>query len=224
MRFQVHDRRKCTPATKKKPRVQASLASLELDFDIPKGKAWPGWLWLAFLSVGILTIPRYAFAQLIDADWKYYAGGDLDGKGLGLFYDAKGLWRHPDGHIEVWSKVLFDTDIERVSLGPTSDAIASRVERKVAAGYVPPYSAVEKLDKLASFSYAVAEDVADTGNIEPDSETLVEIDCGARLRRTLSIHDLHRPSAGAKDTPGEWHHVAPGTFAGALDSILCPRS
>jgi hypothetical protein len=35
-------------------------------------------LWVAFLSVAILAIPRYASAQFLDVDWKYYAGGALE--------------------------------------------------------------------------------------------------------------------------------------------------
>lgn len=50
-----------------------------------------------------------AYAQTSDADWQMYSGVNL-GKNMGgelrSFFDAAGVNRRNDGHVEVWTKSL----------------------------------------------------------------------------------------------------------------------
>jgi hypothetical protein len=45
-------------------------------------------------------------AQAASVDWKFSGGASLDGHSES-FYDARGVAKGQDGHIRVWTKVLF---------------------------------------------------------------------------------------------------------------------
>jgi hypothetical protein len=67
------------------------------------------------------------------------------------------------------------------------------------------------------------EEVADLGDIEPQSRIFYEIGCSERMLRELSIHIQAKDKSFSSDTPKEWQRVAPETNAARLLKILCPK-
>src|SRR5665213_549167 len=96
---------------------------------------FPGRSRLLPLVLAVVAVPLSAFAQSLDVDWKYFGGAEPDGKTMRMFYDAKSIVRSPDGHIQVWTKGLLESEIDRI-LKKTDKARIERVAQKVAAYYL----------------------------------------------------------------------------------------
>jgi hypothetical protein len=177
-------------------------------------------------AAALLAMPGILSAQPSSVDWKFYGGyeGVVSNGRAYCFYDDKGVNRGPDGHIKVWTKCLHQQDLDGVD--PASDVgkkiIKSAVE-KVAHYYVPPFSAVGKVDAAQSVTIAQYEVTADIGNLQPEASIFHEVNCGDRMMRVLSIFVASRGKSGSTDKPREWQYVPPEGNTANLLTILCPK-
>lgn len=181
-------------------------------------------VWQALLVLLMVSIVQRASAQSLDVDWKYFGGAVVDGKTVLTFYDEKSLVRPPDGHIEVWTKGLAESEMIRVANAKKVDkAVVDRAAKKVAAGYAIPYAAVTQLTLNQYVDLVMDEDIADYAQIQPVARMLFELDCPGRLFHLLSTELVTGGKRGFSNTPSEWEHVPPETNVSALMKILCPQ-
>lgn len=171
-----------------------------------------------------------AYGQTGDTDWQEFGTEDF-GKGghLGvvvLFFDAAGVIRRDNGHVEVWTKGLSQKALVRARNNP-----GSRVDRKIidhATGkkvqkYRPPLSTVHELDDDKVMELLIDEAEANVADIVPKMKTLYELDCPNRLLRALSTAILLDGEPHYQETPREWRHVAPESSASNLLKFVCTQ-
>jgi hypothetical protein len=169
----------------------------------------------------LLLFASAAYAQSGDADWQMYGKSSLDKAHDGeiLFFDAAGILRRRDGHIEVWTKALPVTELRGQ---PANEQMTKTFidfsKRKVANGYVPPLTAIDGLDAQESSFVMMYEAAANLADIKPTVQILFELDCTNRVMRSLSVHARnYLPD----DTASEWQHEPPGTTGALLIKLLC---
>lgn len=176
-------------------------------------------------TVLLLSGACHASAQSIDVDWKFFGGTDIDGKSEYQFYDSKSIVRRPDGHVEVWTKGLPESQLNRITNAKSVDkAFVDRVAMKVLKGYEPPISTAVDLKHDQAIEIMMDEDIADTARIEPMMRMLSELDCTGHSIRWLSLSGTRHGKSFFSNTPGEWMRVAPETSAAWLLKIICPRT
>lgn len=181
------------------------------------------------LAVLALTCASGADAQSGDADWQMYGGVTLS-KEMGgeqrSFFDAAGVVRRSDGHIEVWTKSLSVKDMDRVQgkPGDLRTKIINRVLDKQTHGYLPPFSvATSPNDKNSHLQTSMDEVTADMADIEPSARIMYELDCSNRLLRELSIQLTHNGKSQYVEKPADWKHVPPETSGFMLLKLLCAQ-
>jgi hypothetical protein len=106
---------------------------------------------------------------------------------------------------------------------PLEKDLVDNAAQKIIRGYVPPIVVAGdmKFDQVPDI--VAYEEVADLGNIEPQSRIFYEIGCSERMIRELSIHFEAKGRIGSSDKATDWQHVAPETNAATLLKILCPK-
>jgi hypothetical protein len=178
-------------------------------------------------AVLTLACASIAYAQSGDTDWRLYGGADLgkDGGEQKLFFDAAGIIRRGDGHIEVWTKALPQKALDRADKpgSATQKKIVDSAVHKMMTGYVPPSLIVLGLEKdqNALTNVMAEEAAANVGSIGPSTQILYELDCTNRLMRELSIHVNINGKLEIRETPREWSHTPPETAGATLLKILC---
>jgi hypothetical protein len=178
-------------------------------------------------TIALLAFTGSVHAQSRGADWKMYGAADLGKMGgeQRSFFDAAGVIRRDNGHVEVWTKTLSRKALDRAesnASGAHKKIIAAAVGKKL-AGYLPPLSTVGELDDDTATQITADEAAADLGGIEPTMQILYELDCPNRLFREISLHVFLNGKLGTKETPSEWQHVPPETAAANLFKILCTK-
>ena len=134
------------------------------------------------------------------------------------FYDANGVVQEPGNQIRVWTKCLPGLDDRKLT-----DELVKAAAHKIIDGYVPPIVVVGdmKFDQVPNI--VGDEEIANLGDIEPQSRIFYEIGCSERIIRELSIHFNAKGKVFSSDTPKEWQHIAPETNAARLLKFLCPK-
>ncbi len=138
-------------------------------------------------------------AQSGDADWQMYGKSAFASTGVVdkthgddlLFFDAAGIVRRSDGHIEVWIKALPLKDLETQ---PANEQMTKKFidfsKHKVANGYVPPLSTLTELDAKERAFVMLNEAAANLAGIEPTAQMLFELDCNNRVLREHACAEL----------------------------------
>jgi hypothetical protein len=130
-------------------------------------------------------------------DWKFYGGASVDGASL-CFYDAIGVVQEPGNQIRVWTKCLPQEAVEGLPL--KKDLVENAVQ-KIRDGYVPPIVVTGdmKFDQVPDI--VGYEEIANLGDIQPQSRMFYEIGCSEWMIRELSIDIETKGKVVSSDTP-----------------------
>ena len=174
--------------------------------------------WAAAALFALLALAGIgAYAQTGDTDWRSY-GLRQDGKDE-VFFDAAGVVRRPNGHVEVWTKQLSVADIKRaVSADSTRRKIAELAQQIMASRQQPVTSPTE-----VQTGIAIMEAAADVGGIQPLSRALFELDCVNRRGRALSVYGVFEGKLLDPSTAGDWAPIPPETPMAYLLKVLCKQ-
>lgn len=158
-------------------------------------------------------------------DWKYYGTSTSEKDNpIEVYYDAKGLKRRRDGHVEVWMKGLAVAQVNRsLDRGKDNEAMIKIAATMLLDGYVPPYSRLKQLNQDQYLTVVTGEVAANQAAIQPEIRALYEIDCSAEMMRLLSIElfvdGSPRPTG---EISHDWSHVPPETTGHNLLELVCP--
>jgi hypothetical protein len=173
---------------------------------------------LAIMLVALILVPVAAIAQAFD--WKLYGGATMPDGETWCFYDAASVISS-SRHLRVWTKCLLQKEIFKVNVDHDfGGEIPKIVARKIVDRYIPPIAIVEVIDLNKTMLVIGAEQIANIGNINPNSRILYEIDCSEKMIRELSVQFVAKGQQAFADKPGEWQHVPPETNGSRLFRIL----
>jgi hypothetical protein len=161
----------------------------------------------AFILFTVARVP-IGFTQA-GIDWKFYGGASVDG-----------AVQEPGNQIRVWTKCLPQEALDHVD---TAGKMTEDAAQKIRDGYVPPIVVAGdmKFDQVPDI--VGYEEIANLGDIQPQSRIFYEIGCSERMIRELSSYIEAKGKVGSSDTPKEWQHVAPETNGARLLKILCQK-
>ncbi len=180
--------------------------------------------WRALIATATLLIAMvWQPCTAAPVDWKFYGGLKLSREELLAFFDADGLIRRPDGHIEVWTKSISQSAVHRLieGKGTVQDQLVKRAAQRIASKYVLPYGTVDAVDSDLYIDLVTYEVVADIGNIDPEASILYEINCSDRILRELSLFLRVHGKTQQSDKPLEWKHAPPESNAANLLRLAC---
>jgi hypothetical protein len=167
-------------------------------------------------------------AQTGDTDWQMYGAADFGKMGgkQRQFFDAAGVIRRNNGHVEVWTKSLSEKDMDRVQRDGSDlqTKIVARAAYQKLHGYRPPLSVALKRDDDGTVVQIIMDEAtANMSAVEPTVRILYDVDCPNRLFRALSMQLTVNGNPQDKETPSEWKHVAPETSVANLLKLLCAQ-
>ncbi len=154
----------------------------------------------------------------LGVDWKVVGGADVGQDANILFYDARGVHRLPNGHIEVWTKALSNKALENIEA--TKEQIDTAA-RKILSGYDPPVHQLRKLNDDQKLSLVIYEVFANDDIVESNARLLFELDCKTSRARFNSISIKLAGKWGFDEKPGEWSRISPETNPYYLQRLLC---
>jgi hypothetical protein len=175
--------------------------------------------------LGVLMALTATAASAADVDWKAHGSAhDNNGQGETCFFEAKGINRTPDRHIRVWTKCLFQKDIDNID--PDSDLgrrIVESATRKALNGYVPPLVVFNEVDfdRDRIVQLIMYEEAANISGIEPHPSIFLELDCSQKMERALSVRAVINGQYRSDDRPGNWRYIPPEGNGARLVKILC---
>jgi hypothetical protein len=160
-------------------------------------------------------------AQASSAEWKLYGGASDKSGHVICFFDADGVVKAADGHIQVWTKCLLQSELEHVDIENEYDGqILEATARKMAKHYVPPIGALEDMDADKATGVTLYEEVANIANIQPRARILYEFNCKEQMLRELRLYV--QSDRLAREKPKGWTNVPPEGNAARLVKLLCP--
>jgi hypothetical protein len=169
--------------------------------------------------VSTLALVSLTFAA--DVDWKMYGGATADAPKF-CFYDASGVTIAHDGYVRVWTRCLYKVDLESVFFkGDRGRQIVDNAAKKVIDGYVPPMVATGKMSVKQAVDVIAYEESANLGDSEERASFGLELNCSARMQRSLGSYVKGNDRAGFEPKPGDWEHVPPEGKEANLQEILC---
>ena len=171
---------------------------------------------VGLLAVLALAWASVALAQTGDTDWRSYSMSQ-DGKDA-QFFDAAGVVRRPNGHVEVWTKQLSQADMVRAANAKSTRPKILALAQQILARRPQPETAD---DPNAQNGVAVMEAVADVGDIQPLSRALFELDCVNRRGRALSVYGVFEGKPLDPSTASHWPPIPPETTMAYLLKVLC---
>ena len=181
-------------------------------------RAFPLWL-VAGLAIGAGTLGLQA--QTKPLDWKLYGFRKVSSDQMELFYERSQIKHVQTGYVLVWTMELSTEEIEAARRAMGKDLI-DRVERKVAANYVPPYGRIKELRHDEMITVISSEEIANDAEIQPRARLLYELDCPGRMYRERSIYTASDGTTRTPDTTSRWQLLAPQTGAASLITLVCP--
>jgi hypothetical protein len=135
--------------------------------------------------------------------------------------DQKGIARQPDGHIRVWTKCIAQTALDDAFQKDPDKKITEATAQRVMSGYMPPVLKLPQAGAGDAMIYTGYEEVADLGDVQPQSRIFYELNCSDRMLRELSIDLNINGRAGGSNKPAEWKYVPPEGNGAALLKLLC---
>lgn len=97
------------------------------------------------------------------SDWRLL-GGTADEY---VLYEAKGVRRLPDGHLEMWLKALPMKDMDEQANKPADKARIDRIAAKIVRGYGRRSRSHRSLRSTSFFVSVLREDIAKRGEHQP---------------------------------------------------------
>jgi len=176
---------------------------------------------IIFTTTLIIIVCPVFFATA--ADWKLWEKSSLFGENIINFYDVESLKYSPDGTIRVWIKGMVPSEFEKQMAINKKDIIEKSAE-KVANGYSPPYSLMNKKTSYeASIGIICCEVLANNFALQPRAKFLFEINCNENKIRTLqvTIFKDNGEIENSKNVPTEWDYISPESAGEALQKMLC---
>lgn len=168
--------------------------------------------------------------------WILYAYAEIQKAGEFEFFDIAGLKRKPAGHVEVWTKGVSRSALERFinnpsppkpGTDPSYDGIVSTVAKRLRNRDELLYESVSTApvtpdDRLA---YMTFEALADAATIQPVNSMLWELDCDNDMARTLEISFFKaNGDVDSSHGPGAWVHTSPESNNARLAALVCKVS
>jgi hypothetical protein len=140
----------------------------------------------AVLVAFLLLTSSAGSAQSQSAAQWWFFGGD---ESASSFLAAGDIQRKAEGHLEVWTKFLSTEQLKGAVKSAVKDP--ERLKSTAAARHNAPsphIAQVVKPSKDDLTDIALQEDVANNSpEVVPVAKKLIEVDCSAKLIRTLSI-------------------------------------
>jgi len=176
-------------------------------------------LFIAFVLITIFL--NGAKAQ--GGDWKFYGSSDLSkSETVIAFYDAESIERLSDGHVRVWTKTISLSEVERIM---KLEQVSDKAERKIKAGYGPPYILSNPKPKPSfdsNMKIIVWEEAANYDAIKSKIKVFYELNCKKNKILYLSI-TRYKYDGGSetRSTIDEWINISPKSSAETLHTILC---
>lgn len=156
-----------------------------------------------------------------DSDWKLVGFSPIGKDAVGVFYLQNEITRMPSGNIQVWTKALSSTKLQKAVLAvKPNDPLIQALAHKVVIGYQPPYSKVKKLSQDELLDVLSYEALANAGDIKPKVRILWEIDCRQSQYRTVSI--ITEKASGSPQSV--WEPVPPESTIRSLKIEACPAT
>ena len=175
------------------------------------------------LFIALLITIFLIGAKVQGADWKFYGSSDLSkSESVIAYYDAESIERFSDGHVKAWTKTISLSEVERTM---KVEEVSKKAERKIKAGYVPPYVLSNPKPKPSfddRMKIIVWEEAADYDVIKTKMKVFYELNCKRNKIRNLSIID-YKKDGGPETRPkiDEWTSISPKSNAETLRNILC---
>ena len=162
-------------------------------------------------------------ARAADVDWKMCGGATADAQSF-CFYDANGVAIVHSGYVRVWTKCMRKADLESVYFkGDRGRQIVDNAAKKVIDGYVPPIVAIGEMSVKQAVDVMAYEESANLGDSEERASFFLELNCSARMQRSLGSSVTPNDRAGFEPKPGDWEQVPPKGKGANLQKILCPK-
>ena len=164
-------------------------------------------------------------AKVQGADWKFYGSSDLSrSETVIAYYDAESIERISDGHVKAWTKTISLSEVERIM---KVEEVSKKAERKIKAGYVPPYILSNPKPQPSAddtMRIIVWEEAANYDVIKSKTKVSYELNCKRNKIRDLSATG-NKNDGGTKTGPriDEWAPIRPKTNAETLHNILCKQ-
>jgi hypothetical protein len=167
-----------------------------------------------FFAAGLIMWTGFSAAEE-PPDWRMYGVTPTEDN-VALFFLYNEIVRSPPGHVQVWVKALEYEALNKFTEHASDDVVAKAIA-KASKAYVPPFSTVMTFTPEQVKSIRVYEQIADKGSLPPTLRALIEIDCGQRLYRELSVIAL-----GHSDNKVQpWNHVPPESTQETLTKLTC---
>jgi len=157
------------------------------------------------------------------ADWKFYGSSDLSrSESVIAYYDAESIERLSDGHVRMWTKTISLSEVERIM---KLEEVSDKAERKIKAGYGPPYILSNPKPEPSfdsTMKIIVWEEAANYDAIKSIKKVFYELNCTKKKIRNLSMTSYKsdgRPETRTKIN--EWISISPNANTETLHNILC---
>ncbi len=172
--------------------------------------------------VGLLIL---GYAEVWGADWKYFGGAVLaKGEEAISFYDAETVEVLSDGNVRVWIKAFTDkSEFKKVQV---KKEVIEKVANKLVRKYYPPYVLLHPYPETTYDTYIDIigwEETANDPEVRPRTRIFLEINCKAKMIRSLSVTSYDRAGVSSSAKGGEWDYIGPETNGETLHKILCPQ-
>lgn len=167
-----------------------------------------------FSALWLLLCTRLAVAADAPPDWRMYGVTPTEDR-VALFFLHNKIVRSPPGHVQVWVKALDYAALNKFTEHASNDVVAKAIAK--ASKYVPPLTTVMTFTPEQVKSIRVYEQIADKGSLPPTLRALIEIDCGQKLYRELSVI---APGQSENKVQG-WKNVPPESTQETLTKLTC---
>lgn len=169
----------------------------------------------------LITIGLPSF-EATGADWKFSGGTTVAGEEMITFYDAESSKYNPSGSVRVWVKAIGQSEFN-TKMKTHKKQIIEKSAEKVAKGYYPPYSLVNKKTSYDDLINIIAwEELANSSEINPRAKFLFEINCIDKKIRTLSGTSFKNDGDIKSSTKmSDWDYISPESNGENLQKILC---
>jgi hypothetical protein len=174
---------------------------------------------LTFFLIALLV----PMCNALSADWKYYGGTkEKNGDEMYLFFDSESI-KISNNNINVWIKAVLSKDIEKTLNNKNNKIVIDKAARKLADGYIAPYSLITKeIDYKGNLNIIAFEEAANYSSTKVRLKTYYEIDCTENKIRTLSLTLFNKGGVTkSSNIKMEWDFIAPESNGESLEKIVC---
>lgn len=169
-----------------------------------------------------LALTLAVSAHAADVDWKLYSSVTVAEGAAICFYEARSTRNTLEGYVRVWTKCLFQKDLDSVDINSDlGRSITERAAQKVLDVYVPPIALVEDINFDQAMGIIRYEETANVSDFNPAARFFYEFNCPERKVRRLSTYIRSNGKEGSDDKTSDWSHVGPEGSGATLVKILC---